>query len=333
MKKKILFVFLCLVFIKLYAYISVDYSGYVTYFKCAQNNYCSGFMNGVELSFVYGSKIFGWFFGENSAEIFLFLIAATSFLIKTKLINDSGNFWLPVFCYLAFQFFYHEMTQLRAGLGIAFLWVVICKKKETGKFSLFFSALSILMHYSMVIGLFVYYLLSFAKNKLRSRDKFFLTIFIYTIASLVGYFNEVFINFLPNFSAFDRLAVYVSALGSGYYSVPQFSVQLLATLLLSLVAFYLPRTVFLDNLHNMIIIGVSIYLAFYWIPVIPLRVFEILTSVMPIYFAFAFNDYKKLKVKIILFVLCIVVGLNFHLRNNSFSEDRLKVDSELEELI
>lgn len=312
---------------------SVDYVGYVTYFRCAQSPYCSEFMNGVEFSFVYGARVFGYIFGADSAGFFLFFIAATSLLIKLKIIDNFGSFWIPVFCYFAFQFFQHEMTQIRVGIGIAFFWIVIFIKYKTDKMSIVFSVLSILMHYSMLAGVVIFLVLNIDRKKVPKRAKFLVTIALYITSFLISYLSNIFVNFLSYFSSFTRLSVYISALESDYYSVPQFSVQLLASLIISLGLFFLPRDKFSDTLHNMIIIGVSIYLAFYWIPVIPLRIFEILTSVLPIYLAYILKQKSEWIAKALIITMCLAVSLNFHIRNNSFSEDNLKVQSKLDGLI
>ncbi|EJM23603.1 hypothetical protein PMI22_01150 [Pseudomonas sp. GM21] len=329
---KIFFAFLGLAFIGGYADISVDYPGYVIYFKCAQSIYCADSMNNIEGSFVYGAQLFGLIFGTDSAALFLFCIAAMSFLLKIKVMEDSGNFWLLAFCYMALQFFHHEMTQLRVGLGIAFLWIGIMRKKETGHFPTLFFALSILSHYSMVIGVLFFVVFSVVKFKLSSFAKLYLVILVYMVSAIFGYYYNFFVDLLPDVSFLGRVAVYISAVGSEPYYVPQFSVQLIVTLLLSLVAFFLPRSSLTDALHNMVVSGVGIYLAFYWIPVIPLRVFEVLASVIPIYFALAFNGEKRLLAKGMVFFLCALVFLNWHVRNNMFSEDNEKVISNLEEL-
>lgn len=326
-------VLLLLVIIAIFSEKSVDYIGYVTYFRCAQSSYCTEFMNGVEGSFVYGARLFGAVFGSNSARFFLFSIAAISLSIKIKIIENFGSFWIPIFCYLTFQFFQHEMTQIRVGIGIAFFWIVIFKKYKTGKFSVLFSILSVLMHYSMAMGVFVFWLLSWPKKKLTKRAKLLVTIILYIAAFLISHLRDLFVNFLSYFSSFERIAVYISALGSDYYAVPQFSVQLLASLIISLGVFWFQRDEFLDTLHNMIIAGVSIYLAFYWIPVIPLRSFEILTSVLPIYFACVLKKKTEMGAQALIFVICLAVSLNFHIRNNSFSEENMKVQSELDGLI
>lgn len=325
--------FFLLAIIAIFSEKSVDYIGYLTYFRCAQSSYCTEFMNGVEVSFIYGARVFGTFFGDKSAGFFLFSIAAISLLIKVRVIDNFGVFWIPVFCYLTFQFFQHEMTQIRIGIGIAFFWIVIFKKYKTDKFSIIFSMLSVLMHYSMLVGIFVFWFLSLPKNKMPKRAKLLVTIILYIAAFLISHLSDIFVNFLSYFSSFERLSVYISALDSDYYSVPQFSIQLLAFLIISLSVFYFPRDKFSDTLHNMIIAGVSIYLAFYWIPVIPLRVFEILTSVLPIYFACVLKKKSNWSVQALIFSICLVVSLNFHIRNNSFSEDNLKVQSELDGLI
>ncbi len=330
---KLITVFFLLAVIAAFAEKSVDYIGYMTYFRCSQSSYCTEFMNGVETSFIYGARVFGTIFGENSARLFLFSIAAVSLLIKVRVIDNFGSFWTPMFLYLTFQFFQHEMTQIRVGIGIAFFWIVIFKKYKTDKFSIVFSILSILMHYSMMLGLFVFWALNFSKNKVPKKFKLLLTIILYVTAFLISHLSNIFVNSLSYFSSFERLSVYISALDSDYYAVPQFSVQLLASLVISLGAFYFKRDEFLDTLHNMIIIGVSIYLAFYWIPVIPLRVFEILTSVLPIYLACALKKKSEWSAQALILAICILVSLNFHIRNNSFSEDNLKVESELDGLV
>jgi len=328
---KMLFVFIVLLFIGNYAELSVDYPGYVNYFKCAQDSYCVGLMDNVEASFIYGAELFGFVFGPDSAPLFLFCIAATSFLIKIKVVEETGNFWVPVFCYLAFQFFHHEMTQIRIGLGIAFFWMGIARKRNKNSSFLFF-LISALSHYSMIIGMVFFVFFSSIRFKLSSVTKLCLVILFYIFASFFGYFSVYFIDLLADVLLFERVNVYVAAVGSDYYSSPQFSVQLIVTALLSLIPFFLPRNDLNDVLHNITISGVLIYLGFYWIPVLPLRVFELLTSVIPIYFAFSLTGARFWKVRLIVLALCAVVLMNWHVRNNMFSEDNEKVVSSIEGL-
>lgn len=137
-----------------------------------------------------------------------------------------------------------------------------------------------------------------------------LSIFIGRVIQNVG------ISSLPAFPI-ERVNVYLSALGSEVLITSQLSVYAIFILILLLLS---PLPDKLDKFSNIIVnstfLGLIVYFLFYYIPVIPIRTFEFLSSGFPFIIAIIYSR-ANFFIRGGLILLCIVVLFNLSIRNNT----------------
>lgn len=189
------FISICAFFISIRAFgLDSDYLAYVRFyeslnstFDIAQTRFEPGFYS---ISFFFKTVL--------GLDIFwvMFFVSFVSLLIKFYLFSKNKNYILIGFLYLISFAPLHEMTQVRAALGIAFAFLALYKKHEGENLQAFFLLIiAISLHYSTIyIGLALVIPKGFVTNKLNMKSVLFYSL----CATFVVYlaFNLI-ISFFP----------------------------------------------------------------------------------------------------------------------------------------
>ena len=307
--------FLCyLILLIVFAFLtregSWDYYGYLDYYECSISPSCDSV--GFEPSYGYISQLAGSIAEEWGFELTYLFYIAVSIWIKISLMSRySKMFGFAVFSFICYGYFVHDLTQIRASLSIAVLWMAYFYWIEK-KFLLAVLALmgAVFFHISAVLGV-VIVVARFFSTKI---------LLILSIAALLlGNHAANVVNKLPDLG-FNRLQVYVDALGSEALSVPQLNFYAVTIFVIVCIAIKngVAESSGVDGYAiNAMLLGVLIYLCAYFIPVIPIRILEILSSLYPFVAASAYEKSKSKTEKIFLVILFFGLFVNTAIKNNT----------------
>lgn len=310
---------LLIIFASLNLHLSIDYYGYIEYFKCSTSDSCSEMLRQrVESSYIYTSRVVSALGGDGYFVIFCYIFI--SIIIKLFLIGKSAHFGMALFAYVVFGFFIHEMTQIRVGLAIAFIWLaVLFSVRKRMAVSLLSMTMAFVVHNSSVVA-FIYFIIKNLKLNLH------VVVALFMLAALSGYLM-LGANVLAYIGVSDpRFNTYLAASSESLLKTPQFTVNVVIYMSVISLAYYFRGKDRYDDFSEASLklstFGVLIYLAFYWMPVVGLRVMELFTSFMPFVFAAVYKRSKSAGVKFVFVVLAIFMFFNLFVRNISpFSEE------------
>lgn len=304
-------------FALVYAPGSVDYEGYQELFLCAQDQVCIE-SKPIEASFVLVARIAGYLFGEHGLiYLIAFYVVISSFIKIEFLARHAKHFTFAIFCYVCYNFFVHELTQIRASLSIAFFWLSIeqyAKQKRLP--SVLYFCISIFFHYSGIIGIVVYF---FNRQTLPKRwlVKCVFIAFFFGVILPNLFMNEFVARFFPD----SRLDIYFAATGHSILDLAPLNVAIIVFFLLACMRLMQIR----DNQIPAVEV-ISIKLAFlglvawgatWWIPGVGIRTFEFLNSLFPIVASALFFHSRKPISKLIVIGLVSMLFFNLVIRNGT----------------
>lgn len=290
---------------------SWDYYGYRSYYDCSISNYCD---SNFEWSYKLLSRLFNYVWSEHGFYMTMLFYIALSLLIKLKIIfKYSRSIGAALFSYICYAYFCHELTQLRAALSIAFCWIAYDRFISKKWFSVaLYLSIGVFFHTSAVlavIGMISYWI----KRK-------YLLICAYIsipIGALIGVYSYEILSFLP----FERMDLYLKAMGSSVFNAPQlalYPIVILFTVTVSVLFVSNGNEKWTRLSSNSCLAGVVVYFIFFSVPVVPLRVLEFLSTLYPFLFSSFFcNDRISLKIKFLVFFVYIILFLNFAVKNNT----------------
>lgn len=307
-------VFLChSLFLIIFAFLtregSWDYFGYYEYYKCATSNFCNSV--GFEPSYGYISQFASFVANEWGFELtYLFYIAVSIWIKMSLMSRFSKMLGFAVFSFICYGYFIHDLTQIRASLSLAILWISYFYwiEKKFLRAALIFTG-AVFFHISAILGVVVVISRVFSTKLL----------LILSVASvLLGSFAAKAVQNLPQVG-FDRLQVYLDALGSELLTAPQFSFYVVTIFIVACIAFKngVAETSGIERYGlNAMFLGVIIYMCIYFIPIIPLRILEIFSSLYPFVSAEAYRKSRSTTEKLFLVVVFFGLFLNTAVRNN-----------------
>lgn len=290
---------------------SWDYYGYRSYYDCSISNYCD---SSFEWSYKLLSRLFHSVWSEYGLYMTMLFYIALSLLIKLKIIfKHSRSIGAALFSYICYAYFCHELTQLRAALSIAFCWIAYDRFVSKKWFSVaIYLSIGVFFHTSAVlavIGMISYWI---------KRKHLLICAYIsIPIGAAIGVYSYEILSVLP----FERMDLYLKAMGSSVFNAPQLALYPMV-ILFTVTAYIL----FVPNVDkkwsllssNSCLAGVIIYFIFFSVPVIPLRVLEFLSTLYPFLFSsFFYNARVSLKIKYCIFVVYITLFLNLAVKNNT----------------
>ena len=290
---------------------SWDYLGYQKYFLCAIESTCVD--GGFEQSFSFISLMSEKLLGEYAFNGVILLYITLSVFIKFKLFHKHSA-WIGVslFSYACYGFFLGEMTQLRASLAIAICWWSL-SQYSAGRLvnAVLLVALASLFHVSSLMALMIPLL------KLVKMNTLVIMVFI---SALLGYFISETPSIVLVRFGFERIDVYLAAMGSEALTAKQLNLYALVMLTTALLAIW-PQdeeiTVFDRLCIKSLLFGVSFYLLFFFLPIIPLRVLEFYASVYPFVVAVIFRANKSLVIRLGLVIMYSLLFANLAIKNNT----------------
>lgn len=300
----------------LYADTSWDYQGYLRYFECARLGNCYGDDFGVEGSFITAAKIFGILFGSAGGPILVTAYTSLSVFLKLNLMRrECKAFGVALFGYLCLGWFLHEMTQVRVGLAIAFLWLAVqAQSKNANWRAMAYLGLAIIIHYSAVLAI-IYVVF---RNTAVNMKMWLIWLIVTAIVGMV--LSHFAVQLIGQASYFidPRLAIYASALGSPILTTSQLNVHSLITI--ALVTLFISQglhkwTAFEVAAFKFVIIGTFFYMLLFWIPVVGLRLFELFTSFLPIIGAACYKNQRSKLARIMVLIMFLSLFLNTVIRN------------------
>ena len=255
-----------------------DYQSYVNFY----NNISSSFVNEsrFEPGFFFISYVTKEILGLPIFYL-LFLVSFLSLYIKFKIIRINNHWLFFAFLYLISMALYHEFTQIRAAIALAFSFLALANKSEgkTLKASVLL-VMAVLFHYSMLF-IFVVFLLpeSWLRKDLLANKKILLHS---CIVVAIAYFSmNFFVSHIPilqlyyeradtesfNFISV-RVLVLIPVLLFGLISYSEFNSFEKRCYLLSLIGMLvIPVTSFIPTLASRLF-EMSIVSYFFWIPAV-----------------------------------------------------------------
>lgn len=299
-----------------YAKSSWDYDGYIKYFECVRLRNCYNEEFDIEFSFVTISKIFGIVFDSSGGPLLVIFYTSLSVALKLNILRDECKaFGVALFGYLCLGWFLHEMTQIRVGLAIAFLWFAVRNQSRNANWrALVYLGLAIITHYSAALAILY---LAFRNTVVNTRK--WVGWFIVTLLA-----GRILSNYAVQFAEIagslidSRLTIYASAFGSEFLTLSQLNVH-------SVIAVTLVTLCVSQGIHEwtkfevaalkFAILGITFYMLFFWIPVIGLRVFELLSSFLPIVGAAGYRANRSKLVKTLILAMFFSLFVNTVLRN------------------
>jgi hypothetical protein len=265
---------------------SWDYEGYLRYYECAVSARCDVSSNiQVETSFALIAETVASIFGSEGGVVVISIYSGTAIIVKLFVFRDKCDYFgIAVFGYLAFGFFLHDMTQIRAGLSIGLLWLAYSDLSEPGRrwrMVLWF-LLAVAFHNSAVIAILVPLTRVVRLNPTRAILLFLGAI---GLGRLLNSATEMLLDSIPG-GADARLVAYAAAGQNAVLAVAQLPIFALLVgglvVILLLVADENELTGFELICLRSTFWGLILYLLIYWIPVIGIRSFELLASPLPI---------------------------------------------------
>jgi hypothetical protein len=299
-----------------YADTSWDYEGYLNYFECARLGNCYGDDFGVEFSFIAAAKIFGIIFGSAGGMILVALYTSLSVTLKLNLLREECQaFGVALFGYLCLSWFLHEMTQIRIGLAIAFLWFAVrSQSKNSAWKAVIYFGLAIIIHYSAALAI-VY--VAFRSAVVTMKIWVVWLVITALVGAALSNYATQFVDLAAIFID-PRFAIYAGALGSEILTTSQLNVH-------SAIAIAFVTLCVAHGLHSwtafeiaalkFVILGTMFYMLFFWLPIIGLRGFELFTSFLPIVGAACYRAHRSRLTRLLILIMFFGLFLNAVVRN------------------
>jgi len=303
-----------------FASASWDYRGYLSYVQCATSAVCyAPTYDAIEPSFqVVAQGIFAIF--GNQADI-LVLAAYTLPAVAIKLYllgRHSPAFGYSLAAYAVFGFFVHEMTQIRVGLAIAFLWAAMCEWGQQRRLSsLLLFVVANIFHSSAIIAAVVP-----LASRLRPPPIVLLALLLLLLA-IGPQLAENFGNYetMKQLGLEGRLGAYLTDIENDISLTPQISAVSIGVLGIAILGMFGTRTKDFTRIEALaftsLVLGVGLYLASYWIPVVSARLFELLSSTLPFVVASIGRHSRFLSVRIAVVAILVGIGFNLLVRNGT----------------
>lgn len=298
---------------------SWDYDGYIDYFQCSVETGCfNEAWSQVETSFVWFAKSFHFFFGEYGGPLLIFVYSTIGVFLKLALLQRySRHFGIAFLSYASFGILVHEMTQIRVGLAIAFLWLFLVSYYVNGRRARAFIYLSIavFLHSSALLILLHFPFIRLIEKRPRTMvvaliSASFLGIFLANSAALLSPLAGLI---------GGRFSVYFDAFGSELLATQQFNVYAVYSLMVFGLSVRMSTRTRLEPFEyacqSMIFVGLLIYMITFWIPIIGLRALELFASVIPFTTATLVRKFHHQLTKPLIYIITIVLALNMLVRN------------------
>lgn len=289
---------------------SWDYFGYIEYYDCSIDTSCVPV--GFEESFLYISKVANAITDAWGFELTFGFYVISAIWIKMALLKRHAvNFHVALFALVCYGYFAHDLTQIRVSLAIAISWMAYSYWMEK-KILLAFLCIAgaTFFHVSAILGLVVIAISVVPAGIL---------LYLILLAIPAGRFLASGGVLLPTVS-YDRLSVYLNALGSVGLSTPQFSIYVIFISVILCIA-YAGGTAEWSRLErcglNSMAFGAAIYYFIYYVPAVPVRLLEFFSSLYPFVVAATYRTYKSRIVKSFLILLVILLFANTVIKNNT----------------
>ena len=144
------------IYAALYADASWDYAGYLEYFDCIRGRSCAEDVSErVELTFLATASFLGLLLGSAGGPFLVAIYSSTAVMLKLHLLSrECKSFGVALLGYLCIGWFLHEMTQIRVGLAVAFLWLAVhALSAQLRVRAVAYFGMAVLVHYSAALGL------------------------------------------------------------------------------------------------------------------------------------------------------------------------------------
>lgn len=288
---------------------SWDYFGYIEYYDCSIDASCVPV--GFEKSFLYISKVANAITNTLGFALTFGCYVISAIWIKMALLKRHAvNFHVALFALVCYGYFIHDLTQIRVSLAIAISWLAyIYWMEKKILLAILCIAGATFFHVSAVLGLVV-----IAVSGMPTKILLLLTVLAIPIGKYIAAGDVLFT--VP----YERLSVYLNALGSDAILAPQFNIYVILILVVVCIA-YFGGTAEWSQLErcglNSMAFGVAIYFSIYYIPAVPIRLLDFFSSLYPFVVAATYRTYKSNLIKFILLLSMILLFVNTAIRNNT----------------
>ena len=197
--------------------------------------------------------------------------------------------WLSVIVYLCLFFVLHEMTQIRAGVAVAFFLLAIPDIANRNlKSYLIKTALAISFHYSAIVMILLYFI---SPSKKRILTYWFLPIIGFLVATTMP---SGVLNFLEYIAVYfpraisSKITIYLALYNSGAYE----TLNIFNLYILSLIFIYYFSLFCISRFNNSLsvilvkLLGIQIFVYYFFsiLPVFSLRISEFISVSLIFYF-------------------------------------------------
>lgn len=211
--------------------------------------------------------------------LFFLLVALAAVSVKMALFDRyGGNLFGCMTAYLSYFFLLHEMTQIRAGLAIGFLyfsWFSWIEGRRTSYYV--FGLLATLFHISCLIFIIAPWILSATRPR-RWHGLLTILFIMGMISMMTGQWFVTLISLIENLTGLEKLTLYLGLFEDGVFS--EISLVRLIPHLMLLALYILKRKHWRDQLFTVMLVriylvGILIFMALSPMPAIAYRVSDL----------------------------------------------------------
>ncbi len=278
------------------------------------------FKTKLEPTFIFLSAVFKHLFFSNGFAILIFVYAVLGVMLTVKGINKVSEY--PLLSFLIFfsgLFFLMDMTQIRSGVAIGFIFLSLPHLKERNliPFSLYILAATA-FHYSALLFVFAYVL----NQKHLSKTIYFTILLVPLFLNIIGFDFIKILTTLKLGVYTDKLDAYIIAQKWLDEDINLFNFSILFQILLSLFFIYFSDKI--DNPYAIIFTkilvgGVVVFYIFSFSPVLAFRLSELLTSVQIFLIPMMFKVLRpRLAAELVVILISVLYFINQIVINNIF---------------
>lgn len=255
---------------------------------------------------------------KDGFAIVIFIYALLGISLKMKAIYRIAEFpFLSLLIYFTTLFFLQDLTQIRTGVAVGFIFFSFIALNEQKNIKFFLLILlASLFHYSSLL-----FVISFFLNKERINKLLYLLIVFVPI--LLNISGHVFVDFLTSFNLgiyTEKLNDYIIAKSWLKEDINLFNFSIIFQLIMSIVFIFISEKA--ENRYAILFtklfcIGIAIFYVFSFSPTLSFRLSELFTSVQVFLIPLLIKFFKpKLFAEIIIVTISILYFLNYVVINS-----------------
>lgn len=237
----------------------------------------------IEPIYYFLIKILSLFFSDKLLQdTFIVTVAFISISIKVRLFTKYSYSLLgSLASYLAYYFYLHDVTQIRIGLAVCFIYISWFSLLQFKRLQFYiFGLLAISCHLSSIIFILGHIFINYQNFSRNRKNLILLFLFLLTIFSLTN--NSiafVALDFIGNLFNIEKVSYYLESHGEGGFTQINF-IRLIPHILFALLFFlnmrYWNKILIVNLLIQIYVCGIISFILLSPIPVLAYRISDIL---------------------------------------------------------